>query len=455
MRILTAIAGILICATGAFSFAVYNNPFQDIAFVVGVVMMIAGVLHTVAYLVSGRGASRLTDTALVEGLVTFFYGFAVLNNQVTEQSLTMFFGTWLTICGVTRISQSFYVSRFNPRDWAKIMPLALVAAMLGVVMMMPSLLSAVMPLMLVGGAFLVDGLSILVYAMFMRRKDAEKGRAEAEAHQRAEAKKQLQRTKREQRNKLRSLNKQEREAAQAKLLADQRAYEEAKKQEKLAKRQARKAAVEVQSDTIPMTKEEVAQVVKGAPAEQLAEDARVLAEAKAAAEETAKAEAAKEAEPEKPFSEGEKAVEGLAQSVLELDAASRVSFKAPEEIPVISMDDIVKEKKAEKDAAEAEQKLGAVNLEEVENGKRVEFEKVELPQPELASASAKNINRDDVLQQIDSAALPKLDVVDYTPIDFGDPAPEAPEKAVSAEDAEKEAKRFTQVLNFEWKDEEV
>ena len=450
MRILTAIAGLLICATGAFSFAVYNNPFQDIAFVVGVVMMIAGVLHTVAYLVSGRGNSRLTDTALVEGLVTFFYGFAVLNNQVTDQGLTMFFGTWLTICGITRISQSFYVSRFNSRDWAKIMPLALVAAMLGVVMMMPSLLSAVMPLMLVGGAFLVDGLSILVYAMFMRRKDAEKGRAETEARQRAEAKKQLQRTKREQRNKLRSLNKQEREAAQAKLLADQRAYEEAKKQEKLAKRQARKAAEEVQSNTIPMTKEEVAQVVEGAPAEQLAEDARVLAEARAAAEE-----AAKEAEPEKPLSEGEKAVEGLAQSVLELDAASRVSFKAPEEIPVISMDGIVKEKKADKDAAEAEQKLGAVNLEEVENGKRVEFEKVELPQPELASASAKNINRDDVLQQIDSAALPKLDVVDYTPIDFGDPAPEAPEKTVSAEDAEKEARRFTQVLNFEWKDEEV
>lgn len=449
MRILTAIAGLLICATGAFSFAVYLNPFQDIAFVVGAVMMAAGVLHTVAYLVSGRGNSRLTDTALVEGLVTFFYGFAVLNNQVTDQSLTMFFGTWLTICGVTRISQSFYVSRFNPRDWAKIMPLGLVATMLGVIMMMPSILSAVMPLMLVGGAFLIDGLSILVYAMFMRRKDAEKGRAETEARQRAEAKKQLQRTKREQRDKLRSLNKQEREAAQARLLADQRAYEEAKKQEKLARRQARKAVVEAQSETIPMTKEEVEQVVEGAPKEQLEEDARVLAEAKAAAE-TAKAE-----EPVKPLSEGEKAVAGLAQSVLELDAASRVSFKAPEEIPVISMDGMTKEKKTAKDAAEGRQKLGAVNLEEVENGVRVEFEKVELPQPELASASEKNINRDDVLQKIESAALPKLDVVDYTPIDFGDLASEGSDKPLPADEAEKEAKRFTQVLNFEWKDEEV
>ena len=429
---------------------VYSNPFTDIAFVVGVVMMIAGVLHTVAYLVSGRGANRLTDTALVEGLVTFFYGFAVLNNQVTDQSLTMFFGTWLTICGVTRISQSFYVSRFNPRDWAKIMPLGLVATMLGVVMMMPSLLSAVMPLMLVGGAFLIDGLSILVYAMFMRRKDAEKGRAETEARQRAEAKKQLQRTKREQRDKLRSLNKQERDAAQAKLLADQRAYEEAKKQEKLAKRQARSAMVEAQSATIPMTKEEVAEVVEGAPKEQLEEDARVLAEAKAEAE--------KAAEPEKPLSEGEKAVEGLAQSVAELDAASRVSFKAPEEIPVINVDDILKEKKSRRDASEGEQKLGAVNLEEVENGSRVVFEKVELPQPELASATEKNVSREDVLHKIESEKLPQLEIVDYSPIDFDESVPEPSEKIQEAAEAAKNVKDdkfFTQVLDLTWKDEEV
>ena len=429
---------------------VYSNPFTDIAFVVGVVMMIAGVLHTVAYLVSGRGANRLTDTAPVEGLVTFFYGFAVLNNQVTDQSLTMFFGTWLTIRGVTRISQSFYVSRFNPRDWAKIMPLGLVATMLGVVMMMPSLLSAVMPLMLVGGAFLIDGLSILVYAMFMRRKDAEKGRAETEARQRAEAKKQLQRTKREQRDKLRSLNKQERDAAQAKLLADQRAYEEAKKQEKLAKRQARSAMVEAQSATIPMTKEEVAEVVEGAPKEQLEEDARVLAEAKAEAE--------KAAEPEKPLSEGEKAVEGLAQSVAELDAASRVSFKAPEEIPVINVDDILKEKKSRRDASEGEQKLGAVNLEEVENGSRVVFEKVELPQPELASATEKNVSREDVLQKIESEKLPQLEIVDYSPIDFDESEPEPSEKVQDAAQAEKNVKDdkfFTQVLDLTWKDEEV
>ena len=106
MRLLVLISGILISGAGAFCFAFYTSTFYDVAFLVGLVMVIAGICNTVAYLISGRGARRLTETTLVEGLVTLLYGFAVLSNQVTDSMLTMFFGTWLTLCGVTRFSQS-------------------------------------------------------------------------------------------------------------------------------------------------------------------------------------------------------------------------------------------------------------------------------------------------------------------------------------------------------------
>ena len=425
MRILTTIAGIIICATGAFCFAVYTSPFSDVAFVVGVVMVLSGIMHSVAYLVSGRGRNRLTDTALVEGLVTFFYGFAVLNNQVTDEVLTLFFGTWLTICGVTRISQSFYVSRFNPRDWAKIMPLGMVATMFGVIMMMPSLLSAVMPLMLVGGAFIVDGFSILIYAMYMRRRDADRGKAELEARQRAEAKKQLQKTKREQRDKLRSLSRQEREEAQEKLLADQRAYENAKKEEKLAKRRARKeAAMGPLPPTIQLSKEEVEEIKAGAPAEQLAEDAKNAAKAAGSTDPS----------------------ENVIAKAAELEAASKVSFKIPDIIPSIRLDDKPASKKKKTDAAEPV-KIAAVNLEEIEQPKEVTFEKVELPEVKLASREEK-VSRDDVLSRISSVSAPKADNVDYTPIDLGDLVPESGEKPAAGDDSE----RFTQVLSFNWKD---
>ncbi len=439
MRILTTIAGVIICATGAFCFAVYSNPFTDVAFVVGVVMMIAGILHGAAYLVSGRGQNRLTDTALVEGLVTFFYGFAVLNNQVTDEVLTLFFGTWLTLCGVTRISQSFYVSRFNPKDWAKIMPLALVTTMLGVIMMMPSLLSAVMPLMLVGGAFIVDGFSILIYAMFMRRKDADKGKAELEARQRAEAKKQLEKTKREQRDKLRSLSKQERDEAQAKILADQRAYELAKKEEKLAKRRARREAVAAQAGakTIQLSKEEVEEIIAGAPADQLAEDSKAAdAAAPAVAEEEALS----------------PAVADLANTVkaaAELQDAAKVSFKAPEAIPSIKMSDPPAAKVKKAQAAE-EIKLTAMNLEEIETKNQVEFDKVQLDEPKLASADEK-VDRDEVLRKISEVNIPKAEAVDYTPLDLDElVAAEADKPAPKKEEKD----LFTKILKLKWKDPE-
>ena len=370
----------MICATGAFCFAVYNNAFADVAFVVGIVMLIAGVLHTLSYMVSGRGEKRLTDTALVEGIVTFLYGFAVLNDQVTDEMLTMFFGTWLTLCGVTRISQSFYVSRFNPKHWSAIMPLGIVATVFGAVMMMPRLLNAVMPLMLVGGAFIVDGFSILIYAMFMRRKDADKGKSEQEARQRAEAKKALQKAKREQRDKLRSLSKQEREEMQAKIYADKKALEKARKQEKEAKRLARKEAVTSQTETtIQLSDKDIEEIVQNAPQEQLDEDVKAAAA---------------------------------------LEAASRVSFKVPE-IPSISYEKPAGPAASQEDDG-ALKKISALNLDEIEKDHAVEFESIELPEPELASAKAGKIDRDAFLKELEEIELPKAETVDYSVIDFGD-----------------------------------
>ena len=228
MRILTTIAGILICGTGAFCFAVNMNVFADVAFLVGLTMMIAGVLLTFAYLVSGRGENRLTETALVEGLVSFFYGFAVINDQVSDLNLTMFFGTWLTLCGISRVSQSFYVSRFNRKDWAKIMPLGLVASVMGIIMMMPALVKNIQPLMLIGGVMILDGLSILIFAMFMRRIDADPGRSEAAAKERSAAKKAQIKARREQRDRLRNLSQEEREAEQAKIREQRKELEDSK-----------------------------------------------------------------------------------------------------------------------------------------------------------------------------------------------------------------------------------
>ena len=400
------------CAAGAFCFAVNMNTFADVAFIVGAVMMIAGILHTLSYLVSGRGDNRLTDTALVEGVVTFFYGFAVINDQVTDGTLIMFFGTWLTLCGISRVSQGFYVSRFNPKDWAKIMPLGIVASVFGIVMMLPRLMSNVLPLMLVGGAMILDGLSILVFAMFMRRSDADPGKSEQAAKERAEAKKALMKAKREQRDRLRNLSKEEREAEQARIRAERKALEDQRKRERDEKRQARKAAEEAKYATIPISKEEISEIVNAAPAEQLEEDEKL-------------AEVRREEE---------------------LRTAAKTDIKMPSAIPQISfMHPLEAEKSSENDVKEVN--ISAINLKELEDSLAVEFEPVELEEPEIESKTVKPLSREEILESIENTKLPEQDVIDYVPINFDDLAAEFSEKPENGDD-----KRWTQTLNIDWKE---
>ena len=416
MRILTTIAGILICGTGAFCFAVNMNVFADVAFLVGLTMMIAGVLLTFAYLVSGRGENRLTETALVEGVVSFFYGFAVINDQVTDLTLTMFFGTWLTLCGISRVSQSFYVSRFNRKDWAKILPLGIVASVLGIVMMMPALVKNIQPLMLIGGVMILDGLSMLIFAMFMRRSDADPGRSEAAAKERSAAKKAMIKARREQRDRLRNLSKEEREAEQAKIREQRKALEDSKRRERDDRRQARKDATAVSSrNTIALTKTDISEIVSNAPKEQLEEDAQAEKKQK---------------------------------------SSSRSGIKLPDVIPHIHFSNPREAKKKEEKTSELN--LSALNLKEIEENTMIEFQPVEVSGPELESDKTEVIDRADILQSIEEASLPEADVIDYAPIVFDDPETDDAKEKKSEESKPEEADdRWTQILNFNWKEVEI
>ena len=209
MRILIVISGMLLAIAGAFTFAFYGVAFTGLAFILGLVMLISGLCVLLAYIISGR-TERLPDTVLVEGMVTTLFGFAVLNNEVMDAMVTLFFGTWMTLSGVTRISQSLAVSRYRPRDWAKIMPLALAGTILGVIMLMPSLTSYMNPMFLVGAAFIVNGFSQLVYSMYMRKHELTD--REIEAQERAEARKAAKDEQRKQRNASRNASWSEREA---------------------------------------------------------------------------------------------------------------------------------------------------------------------------------------------------------------------------------------------------
>ncbi len=446
MRILTVISGMLLAIAGAFTFAFYTNAFTGLAFILGLVMLISGLCVLGAYIISGK-VGRLPDTVLVEGMVTTLFGFAVLNNEVMDAMVTLFFGTWMTLSGVTRISQGFAVSRYRPRDWAKIMPLALAGTILGVIMLMPSLTSYMNPMFLVGAAFIVNGFSQLVYSMYMRRHELTD--REIEAQERAEARKTAKEAERKERNANRSTSWHEREEQREEQRKEEKRRQAelraAKMRELQEKRAARRPASEATMEFTPQEAEEINRLADAPAREPVSEPAP----------EPVQEPAPEVFEDEAPVTEVLKPKTAPVQEEDILQKAKAPVWMPPENIPSLRAKKLEEEAVAAPQPAPAEEpadvlaKRAAVNIEKIEEGlDNVEFEPVELPDVELESTGGEAKEREEIIEKLETEvrkddpfkpfeALKLEDLFgdDYVPLRDKDP---------------KEATRFTQSLNLDW-----
>ena len=364
MRILTVMSGIVLSATGAWCLAYYRSAFSSIAFVLGLAMIISASFLMSAYLFSGK--KRLPETILVEGMMTLIFGFVTLNNEVTDTVLSLFFGAWLAVAGIIRFTQSLAVSRFDAKNWPKVLPLGVISAIVGFIMLMHSLISSSNQLALVGAAFILNGLSQLVYAMYMVRH--EKHPQAEQAKERVEAKQAAAEAKRAERDQLRSLGRKEREAKKKELRELRKAEALAKKREaakqKIKEREERESLLE---PTIQLSEEETRQIAQASAAQAIEEslnEARQESKGDAAhyivvpeneySEEDALQEQV-EAEPQAPvevaldqdnfyeiMKEYEMPVQAAQESIVS-EAKPQIIAKEEKEEPIMSWDAIQKE----------------------------------------------------------------------------------------------------------------
>lgn len=547
MRVLTVISGIILAAAGAFTFAFYTNAFTGLAFILGIVMLLSGLCSLGAYVLSTK-VSRLPDTVLVEGMVTALFGFAVLNNEISDAMVSLFFGTWLTLAGATRISQSFAVSRYRPKDWSKIMPLAIVAAVQGLMMLMPTLTSSINSMFFVGSAFIVNGFSQLIYAMYMRRHELTE--REIEARERAEARRIAKEKEREERNLRRNASHQEKEESQKFARLKQKADADAERAERMNQIQERKKAQKAALDaTVQFTPEETAQVLaaagaqmadnaaesdakaaekaipvkeestgkadpnieaqaernsdpnKEAQAESKAEsvDSKAApahenpsgkAETKAAApadspennetkaestpaskaedkaesavnspastpeaQEAAKASSAEETVEKAEAAEAESEPDENPELELIKELAKAPAWNRPTEIPSLRARKLeaeaAQEEKEERSEEIAPIKLAAVNISEIEEGlQTVEFDPVELPEPELQATGGESEHRSAIIEDLEKEVKNNSAFKPFKALDLDDLFGE--DYVPLREKDPKEATRFTQSLNIDW-----
>ena len=114
MKVLTIAGGILMVAGGAFCFINTGQTFLNIAFVVGAIMVINGVIHSLAYFI-GRGLNNRGDNngwILIDGLLTLLLGILILCNQlVVDMAIPMIFGMWVLVSGLLRLEAATRINR--------------------------------------------------------------------------------------------------------------------------------------------------------------------------------------------------------------------------------------------------------------------------------------------------------------------------------------------------------
>ena len=114
MRIWTIVSGILMVLTGAFCFMNPGQTFLSLAFIVGLVMVINGLIHALAYFI-GRGLHNKGDNngwILTDALITLILGILILCNQlVVDSAIPMVFGIWMLVSGILRIEAGTHINK--------------------------------------------------------------------------------------------------------------------------------------------------------------------------------------------------------------------------------------------------------------------------------------------------------------------------------------------------------
>ncbi|MGN0702709.1 MAG: HdeD family acid-resistance protein [Lentihominibacter sp.] len=114
MKGLTIASGIIMIAAGAFCFVNPGQTFMTMAFVIGTVMALCGIIHVMAYTIgrTPHGKGDNNGWILIDALLTLLLGILVLFNQLTvDMAIPMVFGMWVLVSGLLRLEAASRIDR--------------------------------------------------------------------------------------------------------------------------------------------------------------------------------------------------------------------------------------------------------------------------------------------------------------------------------------------------------
>ena len=171
MRILTIISGILMVLSGVFCFVNPGQTFLALAFIIGIVMVINGIIHTMAYLI-GRGFHNRGTRDLVlltDALITLLLGILVLCNQlVADTVIPMVFGMWILVSGILRIEAATRIDRVRKRaNFMTTLLTGILTVIIGIFGFINPLVMLLSTTVLLGIFLVMEGVNIIELGIHM------------------------------------------------------------------------------------------------------------------------------------------------------------------------------------------------------------------------------------------------------------------------------------------------
>ncbi len=177
MRVLTIAGGILMVATGVFCFINPGQTFMTMAFVIGAVMVINGLIHAVGFMLA-RGSFGIGDNngwILIDAILTLLLGILILCNQLTvDMAIPMIFGMWVLVSGLLRFEASTRINRQKkPGNFKAALITGVVTIAVGLFGFINPLVTYVSVIILLGIFMIVQGANSIELGINMPHKAKE------------------------------------------------------------------------------------------------------------------------------------------------------------------------------------------------------------------------------------------------------------------------------------------
>lgn len=159
------IMGILFMGAGIFMIAMSGGAtFLSVAFVLGIMFMLAGILECLSYR-SYRGDQEDKTWVLVDGLTTFVLGFLIIFNKLAaDTTVPLVLGLWVAVAGIRNLIRSWEKLEVKDSYFYGHLIIGLINVFVGLYMYFNNDLLMLPVGILVGICLLVQGLNICMVA---------------------------------------------------------------------------------------------------------------------------------------------------------------------------------------------------------------------------------------------------------------------------------------------------